>query len=31
MSRVLVEINGVEGTVNQWRKILCPILGLSVF
>lgn len=28
-TRMLIEINGVEGTVDQWRKVFCPMLGLS--
>lgn len=29
-SRNLIEINGVIGTMDQWRKILCPILGVEI-
>ncbi len=25
-----LEINGVNGTVDQWRKVLLPLLGMEV-
>jgi hypothetical protein len=28
--RTLVEINGVAGTIDQWRKILCPLLNVPI-
>lgn len=29
-SRNLIEINGVFGTMDQWRQVLCPLLGLEI-
>jgi len=29
-SKNMLEINGVLGTVDQWRKVLLPLLGSSV-
>jgi len=29
-SQATLEINGVEGTVDQWRRVLLPLLGLEV-
>jgi hypothetical protein len=26
-----LEINGVSGTLDQWRQLLCPLLGLKVW